>query len=991
MINQLNMQLRRLGLIGALWLTTLLAACGGGSNNATPAGPGMGPPPAPPPAAAGPLARIEISPPGGLLVGTTERRTLSIRGFDANGREVQIPDTELSVTSSSPASIEVNRSGNGFEIRAVAPVGTAVLNAAVGTIRAKPAVFYAAEPVAGAVLVSDAQVRAAPVAVDPSARGGLGWRYRVTLTGVGTPAAGSILLGTGTLPIAGRVVSSTPSATSANETDVVLEVLALPALFRNMNMSLQLTPEQTNALFVPNPRLATNTGKQSTHSKVSLSAIECKGDSPALAALTGELEVKVDRELSLDHQLEIVNGSVRNARLIVSGNYSGSGKAVMNLGATVTGGVGCELELGAIPIPITGPLSAFIAPVIPIRFKAELGAQIQVNLFTVSAEIKQSAQTRFGFEWKASSEGGQLEGIKSLTLSDPEVTRNVSFPTDASARVKATLFAGLASGLSVGNALVKLDAIELTAGPEFEAKFGGLADAASDAVYTTEYELKAKAAVGPGGDIAEVIRLLLGSSRAIDLSLKWERSIGKSPGATAVSTEKSTFNAGETVRFDVELNPQSVNFPLVGYNVTEVRIYRLPNVAGASAEQIAAATPTSEAQTSFQINWVADRAGSVDDAGRPNFFAFVVEKPLALITGILPFELGPVFARDVGQQGLVAGSGVSSIAVRANGSVITWGSGDGDVLGRDASNPLPGLVEGLPGPVSTVAAGGWYSVALLADGQVYAWGWGNRVADATAQYGMVTVPRPQRVQIPQGTRITQISTRYFHSLALDSTGRAWGFGPSRWGQLGFTSTFGDVKQVGFNNVRAVAAGERHSLFLTRDGKVLALGDNEFGQLGGASGPVPVPGLPAIKAIAASSFGSYALDETGSVWSWGDSTVLGRTGNSAPARIPGLTGVKAISAGNYTAFALMGDGTVRGWGDDTYGRVGVGAGGGVIITPTRLPGLTDVVEVNGAEFHGIAVTRNGTIYTWGRNDLGALNGRRDSPGFSHVPMISGANR
>ena len=106
--------------------------------------------------------------------------------------------------------------------------------------------------------------------------------------------------------------------------------------------------------------------------------------------------------------------------------------------------------------------------------------------------------------------------------------------------------------------------------------------------------------------------------------------------------------------------------------------------------------------------------------------------------------------------------------------------------------------------------------------------------------------------------------------------------------------------------------------------------------------------------------------------------------AAPARIAGLSGVKAISAGNYNAFALMGDGTVKAWGYNLYGRVGVDSADG---TPATIPGLADAVEVNGAEFHGMALTRSGAFYACGRNEGMGLNGTLD-PLNSAVPILSG---
>lgn len=83
---------------------------------------------------------------------------------------------------------------------------------------------------------------------------------------------------------------------------------------------------------------------------------------------------------------------------------------------------------------------------------------------------------------------------------------------------------------------------------------------------------------------------------------------------------------------------------------------------------------------------------------------------------------------------------------------------------------------------------------------------------------------------------------------------------------------------------------------------------------------------------------------------------------------------------------MGDATVMAWGDNEYGRVGVYRGDDV--APATIPGLTDVVEVNGAEFHGMALTRSGAVYAWGRNELKVLNGTDSPPDYSQSPILSG---
>jgi alpha-tubulin suppressor-like RCC1 family protein len=423
----------------------------------------------------------------------------------------------------------------------------------------------------------------------------------------------------------------------------------------------------------------------------------------------------------------------------------------------------------------------------------------------------------------------------------------------------------------------------------------------------------------------------------------------------------------------------------VGYNVTEVRVYRLRH-GGTTGADLVTSVPAVAGQTKFQLPWTADAAGMVQDdiAGKPNFYAFVVDKPLVPVSTFFPFELGAVSARDVGKQGLIAGGGTHSLAIDSAGRVVSWGTDFGGALGRENPSNLPNFVDGLPAGVKAkaVSAGAWTSVALLENGQVYAWGFGPDIGPATGFTGQAEVPTAQRVNLP-GVIAVGIATRYRNSLVLTSGGEVYGFGRSS------TSREGYVTQININLVKAIAVGDGHGLALRYDGTVWAWGVDGNGQMGGVGdsvNPVQVPGLPPIKAITASSYGSFALDEAGNVWSWGQSTVLGRAGDTTPARIDGLTGVKAISAGNYNVFALMGDATVKAWGDNWFGRVGVFRGDD--IAPATIPGLTDVLEVNGAEFHGMALTRSGAVYAWGRNEGKGLNGTDNPPDYSQSPILSG---
>ena len=60
----------------------------------------------------------------------------------------------------------------------------------------------------------------------------------MTLAGVGSPAAGSIVVASGTQPVGGRVVATSANAVDPALTDVVLELVPPAALFDTLRMDL---------------------------------------------------------------------------------------------------------------------------------------------------------------------------------------------------------------------------------------------------------------------------------------------------------------------------------------------------------------------------------------------------------------------------------------------------------------------------------------------------------------------------------------------------------------------------------------------------------------------------------------------------------------------------------------------------------------------------------------------------------------------------------
>jgi len=109
-----------------------------------------------------------------------------------------------------------------------------------------------------------------------------------------------------------------------------------------------------------------------------------------------------------------------------------------------------------------------------------------------------------------------------------------------------------------------------------------------------------------------------------------------------------------------------------------------------------------------------------------------------------------------------------------------------------------------------------------------------------------------------------------HSLRDDETLWTWGAG------LGLTDGIsGQLVQLSsINDVTAMAAGNHHALILRKNGTVVALGNNSYGQLGDGSTldsrkPVSVSQLSDVSAISAGFQYSLALKKDGSFWAWGN--------------------------------------------------------------------------------------------------------------------------
>ena len=261
----------------------------------------------------------------------------------------------------------------------------------------------------------------------------------------------------------------------------------------------------------------------------------------------------------------------------------------------------------------------------------------------------------------------------------------------------------------------------------------------------------------------------------------------------------------------------------------------------------------------------------------------------------------------------VAASVASSMALRQDGVVFVWGqNGAGQLgLGDDAARPVPTQVPGLSS-IRAIAAGGGQAFAVRQDGAVFSWG-NNRDGQlglgSAASGGFVRSPRA--VDALAGASVVAIAAGYFHTVALLADGSLRTFGASNVGQAGtptgvdgFGAFPSPIRPAGIDSVAAVAAGQYHTLALRRDGTALSWGNASEGRLGdgtsGRSQSSSLPGLvgvDGIVAIAAGERHSLIIVRDGTVGCFG-SNFLGQCAQSQgytditrPTAVPGVNALE----------------------------------------------------------------------------------------------------
>ena len=332
--------------------------------------------------------------------------------------------------------------------------------------------------------------------------------------------------------------------------------------------------------------------------------------------------------------------------------------------------------------------------------------------------------------------------------------------------------------------------------------------------------------------------------------------------------------------------------------------------------------------------------------------------------------------------------------------------GDGTAISRSTAVQVRGSEDnGSFADIAAIATGQTHTIALKSDGTV--WGWGNnsngKLGDGTTNTIRYT---PVQVKEPGNsgylTDVVAIASGYEHTVAVKKDGTVWTWGNNFYGQLGDnTTTYSNipvqVKGPGNNgyltDVVAVTAGQYHTLALKSDGTVWGWGSNYDGStllaidIGHSYTPIQLVGtwgsgyLSDIVAIDADKNHAVALKSDGTVWTWGNNT-YGQLGDNttnprySPVQVLSyygnvcLTEITAIEAGQYYTVALKRDGTVWTWGRNDYGQLGSNTAGINMLTAAKVwdsqnnTHLGNIAAISAGENHTVALKSDGRILAWG---------------------------
>ncbi|CAF4058233.1 unnamed protein product [Rotaria magnacalcarata] len=289
-----------------------------------------------------------------------------------------------------------------------------------------------------------------------------------------------------------------------------------------------------------------------------------------------------------------------------------------------------------------------------------------------------------------------------------------------------------------------------------------------------------------------------------------------------------------------------------------------------------------------------------------------------------------------------------TVCLTEKNQIYTFGCNDEHALGRPDSDDddddadqfglvdMSGVMDVNQEKIIQVVAGDSHTLVLSDAGKVY--GWGTFRSSSTGVYGLVQkgvmAKTPVEIKLPE--KVVKLASGYDFVLFLSEAGHVYSCGNGETGQLARLNRYAAEDGLrggivhghdwilggGLNNFNQLglpvdepvyfptfipslegkrwvkfSGGLHHTLGLTADGEVYAIGRHHEGQLGidqlteHLSQPTPIPNLSNIVDIACGNHVSFVIDRAGKVFSFGAGTSLQHGHGQQDVKVPRMMSSK----------------------------------------------------------------------------------------------------
>lgn len=254
-----------------------------------------------------------------------------------------------------------------------------------------------------------------------------------------------------------------------------------------------------------------------------------------------------------------------------------------------------------------------------------------------------------------------------------------------------------------------------------------------------------------------------------------------------------------------------------------------------------------------------------------------------------------------------------------------------------------------------------FSVALRADGTIWTWG--------RNQYGQLGLgnnndySEPQKVTVidpdtKEEQKIIDISVGEYHVIALAENGITYTWGKSDLYQTGHANRTAFKKPTkmydSYGNeccgIVKVVAEKDSTYVIDIYGGIYACGKWWSGKIKDNVSPIDA---------AVDVNNEYVLDVDGKVYNWQDEIAIDEP-------------IKAINEGTSHSTFLSKTGKVYSIGTNTYGELGNGTKTDLTTKVAQVKTdentlLENIVEIKSGDYYNVAISKDGKLYTWGINE------------------------